>query len=621
MTDLATIPGQFLRLVAKCPGKAALMEREGDRWVSQSFREWYQRSRAIASALIQDGVNAEDCVGIFSYSRREWLESDMGILLCGARTATIYQNLSRDTVHHILRDAAVRVVFAEGPIQLRSIFGENKNAKLPPSLKRIVYFQNTQVPPHREGKPAPPSVSLVETVPESGKPMVISFEDYIRHGEIELETLQDVLKERLNGVSASDVAKVVYTSGTTGIPKGAMLTHQNLTSVTRNLHDTVKLNENEKTLLFLPLAHVYAQLVYHAQMRIGFTIAFARSMLTAIDDAESLQPDFFVSVPRLFEKIFAGVLEQVEKGGYFKKRIFQWALDVGSRVSRLMQADLPLTATLAMQASLAHRLIFSKLQKKLGGKVRMMISGGAPLQKEIIEFFHAAGLLIIEGYGMTENASLSHHNRIDNYRFGTVGLPLDDTEVLIADDGEILVRSPGVMKGYLNLPEDTAATIDEGGWLHTGDIGTVDSEGFLCITDRKKDIIVTSGGKNIAPAPIEAMLSRLKYVSQAVVFGNKRKFLTALLTLDVESSSAWAIANEQPSTLDELAKNPAFLSVIETEIVAMNRKLEQYETIKKFAIVPCEFSIAGGEVTPSLKLRKKIIAERYGHLIDELYTN
>ncbi len=621
MTALTTIPGQFLSLVAKCPDKAALMEREGNHWVSQSFREWYQRSRAVASALIQDGVNARDSVAIFSYSRREWLESDMGILMCGAQTATIYQNLSRDTVHHILRDSEARVVFAEGPIQLRSIFGENKDAELPPALKRIVYFQNTQVPPHREGKPAPPALSLVETVPDSRKSMVIAFEDYIRCGEIELETLQDVLKERLAGIFASDVAKVVYTSGTTGIPKGALLTHQNLTSVTRNLPDTLKLNENEKTLLFLPLAHVYAQLVYHAQMRIGFTVAFASSMLTAVDDAESLQPDFFVSVPRLFEKIFAGVLEQVEKGGHLKKRIFKWALDVGSRVSRLMQANLPLPATLAVQASLAHRLIFSKLQKRLGGKVRMMISGGAPLQKEIIEFFHAAGLLIIEGYGMTENASLSHHNRIDNYRFGTVGLPLDDTEVLIADDGEILVRSPGVMKGYLNLPEDTAATIDEGGWLHTGDIGTVDSEGFLCITDRKKDIIVTSGGKNIAPAPIEAMLSRLKYVSHAVVFGNKRKFLTALLTLDMESANAWAIANEQPSTMDELAKNPAFLSVIETEIMAMNRKLEQYETIKKFAIVPREFSIAGGEVTPSLKLRKKIIAERYGHLIDELYTN
>ncbi|MBN2524809.1 MAG: long-chain fatty acid--CoA ligase [Deltaproteobacteria bacterium] len=622
MPSLLTIPGQFLSLVERFPSKSALMEFQENKWVSESFCEWEQRSRAVASALIADDISVQDSISVFSYSRREWLEADMGILMCGARTATIYQNIAGETVHRILKDAEVKVVFAEGPVQLRAIFGQEGNAPLPPSLKRIVYFQSSQQPPSRAGKPAPSMLTLAETVPIDKKAMLVSFEDYIKKGQELLGQNQPELESRLRNLSEEDIAKVVYTSGTTGVPKGAMLTHKNLTSVTAHLEETIRLKPSDKTLLFLPLAHVYAQLVYHAQMRYGFTIAFARSLLTAVEDAESMHPDFFVSVPRLFEKIYAGVLEQVEQGGTLKKKIFNWATDVGAKVSRLMQANESLPMGLAIQASLAHRLVFSKLQSKLGGKVRMMISGGAPLQKEIIEFFHAAGLLIIEGYGMTENASLSHHNHLDNYRFGTVGLPLKETEMLIADDGEILVRSPGVMKGYLNLPKETAESIDAGGWLHTGDIGEVDSDGFLKITDRKKDIIVTSGGKNIAPSPIEAHLTRLKYVSQALVFGNRRKFLTALITLDRDASKQWAEANGlADADMEALSQNPQLRKLIEAEIIGMNRHLEQYETIKRFAIAPREFTIADGEITPSLKLRKKIIEEHYGYLVEELYKN
>ena len=620
MPSTSTIPGQFFNLVDTVPDKAALMERQGDRWVSESFSEWERRSRAVASALMHDGVNIQDSISIFSFSRREWLEADMGILMCGAKTATIYQNLAGETVAHILRDACVKVVFAEGPIQLRAIFGDKFDRLLPETLKRIVYFQNTQQPSHREGKPAPQPLSLSETVPDAKRAMVMSFDDYVRLGQDFLDEQLSQLEARISGISPDDVAKVVYTSGTTGVPKGALLTHRNLTSVTAHFQETLKLDSSDITLLFLPLAHVYAQLVYHAQMRYGFTIAFARSMLTALEDAESIRPNFFVSVPRLFEKIHAGTLAQVAQGSVLKKSIFNWAVGIGTQVSRMMQEKKSLPPSLVIQSSVAHRLVFSKLQKKLGGRVRMMVSGGAPLQQEIIEFFHAAGLLIIEGYGMTENASLSHHNHVDNFQFGTVGLPLEDTEVLIADDGEILVRSPGVMKGYLNLPDETALTIDDGGWLHTGDIGAVGSDGFLRITDRKKDIIVTSGGKNIAPAPIEAHLTRLNYISQAVVFGNRRKYLTALLTLDGEVVKNWARQHGVSEDLASVATNSDMRKLIEMEIVSLNRRLEQYETIKKFAIAPAEFSIAAGEVTPSLKLRRKIIEQRYGHLIDALYS-
>ncbi|MBN2343893.1 MAG: long-chain fatty acid--CoA ligase [Deltaproteobacteria bacterium] len=621
MSSPQTIPGQFLALLERVPHKAALMEREGNTWVSESFKEWDARSRAVAAALIADGIQPQDAISIFSFSRREWLEADMGILFCGAKTATIYQNLAGETVDHILNDSQVKIVFAEGPIQLRAIFGDEKDKPLPPHVTKIVYFQNSQQPAHRPGKPAPPALTLSETVPQEYRKQVVSFEDYVKHGAAVLDSKHAELERRIRSLQADDVAKVVYTSGTTGTPKGALLTHHNLTSVTTNLGETLDLKSSEKTLLFLPLAHVYAQLVYHAQMRIGFTIGFARSMLTAVEDAESFQPDFFVSVPRLFEKIHAGVVEKVDQGSFVKKTIFKWASGVGRDVSRCHQEKKPLPRKLAVEAKVADKLVFSKLQQRLGGNVRMMISGGAPLQQEIIEFFHAAGLLIIEGYGMTENASLTHHNRIRNYKFGTVGLPLAETEVLIADDGEILLRGPGVMKGYQNLPKDTAETIDEGGWLHTGDIGVIDDEGFLKITDRKKDIIVTSGGKNIAPAPIEAHLVQLKYVSQAVVFGNKRKYLTALLTLDSDAVTQWARENNVDESLSGLARNALLKKAIEAQIISLNSRLERYETIKRFAIAPREFTIADGEVTPSLKLRKKIIEQRYTHLIDELYSN
>lgn len=615
-----TIPGQFLALVERIPDKTALMEKQGDNWVSTSFKEWEARSRAVAVALINDGVQVQDSVSVFSFSKRQWLEADMGILFCGAKTATIYQNLAGETVDHILNDAQVKVIFVEGPIQLRAIFGENRQHSLPESLTKIVYFENSQRPPSRAGKPARPALSLLETVPEQYRTMVVSFEDYIQNGRELLDVHNDALAQRIAAILPEHVAKVVYTSGTTGMPKGALLSHRNLTSVTADFKETIGLHEAETTLLFLPLAHVYAQLVYHAQVRIGFAIAFAQSMYTAMEDAESVKPNFFISVPRLFEKIYSNIEEKVSQGGLVKKAIFSWAIHVGEDISKRRQYNVPLSASLSVKSKIANKLVFSTLRKKLGGNVRMMISGGAPLQSEIVEFFHAAGLLIIEGYGMTENASLSHHNRITQYKLGTVGLPVRDTEVLIAEDGEILLRSPGNMRGYLNLPKETRETIDDAGWLHTGDIGCVDGDGYLKITDRKKDIIVTSGGKNVAPAPIESLLCQLKYVSQAVVFGNKRQFLTALLTLDADATQLWAAQNGIDGSNESLCQNGLLKKHIDNQVISMNQKLEQYETIKKYVIAPREFSIAEGEVTPSLKLRKRIIEQRYGYLIDALYV-
>ncbi|MBN2801895.1 MAG: long-chain fatty acid--CoA ligase [Deltaproteobacteria bacterium] len=615
-----TITAQFTDLVTNTPSKIALKERATDgSWSCESFKEWSDRSKAIAAALINDDVKSGDKVAIFSYSRREWLEADMGILMAGGVTATIYQNLEGETVHYIIKDSGAKIIFAEGPVQLKAIFGKDKNVTIPDCLKKIVYFQSTQQPQSRPGKPRPAEINIFEVVPDNKKDILVSFEEYIKKGsKIQREKFEEI-ESIIKNITPDALAKIVYTSGTTGTPKGAMLTHGGLTSVTFNLDKTLGLRSDDTTLLFLPLAHVYAQLVYHSQMRLGFTIAFARSMLTAIEDAESIKPDFFVSVPRLFEKIYSTVLLNAESGGFIKNEIVLWAQKTGLQVSSLKQNKKSIPRLLNIQYQLADRLVFSKLREKLGGKVRMIISGGAPLQKEIIEFFHAANLLIIEGYGMTENSSLSHYNRIANFKFGTVGLPLDNTEVIIADDGEILLKGEGVMKGYLNQPEETKETIDEAGWLHTGDIGVIDDDNFLKITDRKKNIIVTSGGKNIAPAPIEAMLVQIKFVSQAVVFGDRKKFLTALLTLDTQYTESWA--KEHGEDKDDLYKNIHLKRELEAEITAINQNLERYETIKSFVIAKREFTIEDGEVTPSLKLRKKIIEKRYGHLIDELYKD
>jgi len=399
-----------------------------------------------------------------------------------------------------------------------------------------------------------------------------------------------------------------------------MLSQRNCASVVDNVDRLLGVLPGDVMLLSLPLAHVYAQLAYHAMLRIGFTTAFARSMLTSVEDAESVRPDFFCTVPRLFEKVHAGAMAQVDKGSVVKRAVFDWAMEVGYRKSRLLQAREPVPAFLSIKASIADTLVFHKLKARLGGRVRMIVSGGAACPRHLLEFFHAAGIQIIEGYGMTEGASLTNANRIDHYKFGTVGPAIDDVDVQIADDGEILVRGPGIMSGYLNKPADTAESIDAGGWLHTGDVGVLDADGFLTITDRKKDLIITSGGKNIAPAPIEGKLVQSRFVAQAIVFGDGRQYLVALLTMDREYAEAFAAEKGLSARGDALAADPAVRAAIDADVAKVNAALDSFATVKRFAVLPTEFSIDKGEMTPSLKLRRKVISSRYKELLESLYA-
>jgi len=607
----------FQQRLREHPAKAALLQRRGDVWKPTTWKEWDARSRSFAAALIDDGVAPGEHVAIFSYSRREWVEADVAIMMAGARTVTIYHNVGRETVEHILKDSGATVVIAEGPLQIQGMFA---SGSAPASVRRIVYLEDRQTPSARAGRPAPCEVGLFEALPEAHRSLAIAYEAYLEKGEKSLSRHGVELERRIATMDPEDIAKVVYTSGTTGEPKGAMLSHGNCASVVDNVDRILGVLPGDVALMSLPLAHVYAQLAYHAALRIGFTTAFARSMLTSVEDAESVRPDFFCTVPRLFEKVHAGAMAQVDKGSVLKRAVFDWAMEIGYRKSRIQQARESVPAFLSLKASIADRLVFGKLKARLGGRVRMIVSGGAACPRHLLEFFHAAGIQIIEGYGLTEGASLSNANRIKHYKFGTVGPAIDDTDVQVADDGEILVRGPGVMKGYLNRPDDTAEAIDAAGWLHTGDVGVLDEDGFLTITDRKKDIIITSGGKNIAPGPIETKLVQSRFVSQALVFGDGRPFLVALLTMDREHVEGFAAEKGIAATGDALAADPTVLAAIDADVLKLNATLDSFATVKRVAVLPTEFSIDKGEVTPSLKLRRKVISSRYRELLESLYA-
>ncbi|HUT77704.1 MAG TPA: long-chain fatty acid--CoA ligase [Polyangia bacterium] len=618
MASSETIVGLFLERVREAPDRPALLEYQRDRWVQHGWADWRDRSLALAAALVAAGVGVGDRVAVHSYSRRQWVEADIAVQMAGAVTVPVYHNLRSETVRAVLEDSRPAIVFAEGPVQLRCLFG-GEHPAVTDDVQKVVCFLDRQAPAARPGEPAPAELRIEDVVPEDRRQLVVPFEDFLEGGRALLAEHGPEIDRRIADATPGRLAKIVYTSGTTGEPKGAMLTGRNLTSVVEHIGDDLKIRPEDLCLLFLPLAHVYAQLTYHAALRCGFTLAFARSMLTAVEDARTVRPDFFTSVPRLFEKIHAGVLAQVEQASPIRRGIFDWAVGVGGRVSALGQKGGRATGLLGLQARLADRLVFRKLKDRLGGRLRFVVSGGAPLQKHLIEFFHAADIMIVEGYGMTENASLSNYNNLEHFRFGTVGRPGPGVAVTIAADGEILVRGPNVMAGYLNKPADTAESIDPEGWLHTGDIGIIDEDGFLTITDRKKDLIVTSGGKNVAPAPIEAALTRSRFVSQAVVFGDRRKFLVALLTLDQEYAARWAADNGLPARGEDLAADGHLREAVAADVAAVNRALESFSTVKGFAILPREFTMDRGEVTPSLKLRRRVIEERWREAIDAMY--
>ena len=536
-----------------------------------------------------------DRIGILSENRPEWAIADYACLMLGATDVPLYPSLPAEQIAYILRDSGSSVIFvsdAQESAKIASIRAEC------PALRTVIAFDEDV-----------PGVDMSLAALES------------RGATADNESRRRAFRQRAYAVRPDDVATIIYTSGTTGDPKGVMLTHDNIYSNVVAAAAAIPFEGRDTCLSFLPLSHIFERMGGHYLMlHTGTSIAYAESMDTVPVNLVEVRPTLVLSVPRLYEKMYARVLENALASGGVKKRIFFCARAVAERWADVKLAGGTPRGLLAAQYTLAQRLVFSKLKARTGGRLRYFVSGGAPLAQEINKFFYAAGLVILEGYGLTETSPVIAVNTPANFRLGTVGKPVPGVEVAIADDGEILTRGPHVMKGYFNRPAATAEAIDTSGWFHTGDIGELRDD-FLAITDRKKDIIVTAGGKNIAPQPIENRIKTNKYVSQAVMIGDKRKFAVVLVVPNWDSLEKWAkLRNLLWTDRAQLLEMPAIRAKMEREVMSELQGLARFELPKKIGLLEHDFSIERGELTPTLKVKRRVVDKTYKAMIDSLYA-
>ena len=567
-------------------------------WRDISSDELRRAVEEFSMGLRSLGIEKGDRVAILSENRPEWAFTDLACLTAGLVDAPIYATLTPAQVLYILNDSEARAVVVSSPHQVRKVQEVRAQAK---HLQHVI---------------------LVEDVPADLKAGTTTFADVRARGREALAKDPDAVKKRAAEVQPDDLATLIYTSGTTGDPKGVMLTHSNLVSNTLGsglVTDT--LGPQDVALSFLPLCHVFERMSGHYLMLLkGCTIAYAESVEQVPANMAEVKPTVMSSVPRLYEKMFARVHEKVAGDPPLRQKIFRWAVGVGRENFRHFVDRTKPGLGLRVKAALADKLVFSKIKERTGGRLRLFVSGGAPLAREIAEFFGAAGLLILEGYGLTETSPVITVNRPDALKPGSVGLPIKDVEVRIAPDGEILTRGPHVMKGYFKKPEATAEAIDPEGWFHTGDIGMVDERGFLTITDRKKDIIVTSGGKNIAPQPIENVLKSNTLIAEIVMIGNKRNFPAALIVPNFEHLEKWAKERGVAyGSRDELIRKREVEDLYEQTVKDLTGHLAQYERIKKLALLPREFTLEAGELTPTLKVKRRVVEQKYKDVIDRMY--
>jgi len=586
----------FWNRVEKSAGAPAQKFKRGGTWNTLTWREVGDVVREVAAGLLALGRRPGDAVGILSTSRAEWVQADFAIFSAGCVTIPIYPTYPPDLIEYLVNDAGVKTLIVEDPTQLAKVL--EVQGKMD-GLEQIVVMQGY------EGE---------------ASPRIMTWDELRRRGRDNLERLKSDLAGRVAEVRPEDIATIVYTSGTTGPPKGVVQTHGNHMGTLESAAKMDTITSGDTHLLFLPLAHSFARLESFLGVHRGLTTAFAENIDKLRDNLPEVKPDFICSVPRVFEKVYAGVIAKAEAGSPIKKKIFHWAVGVGREVSRLQQARKPVPAGLAFKYRLAHKLVFSKLHEALGGRLRFAVSGGAPLSKEIAEFFHAAGILILEGYGLTETCPSLTFNRLEHFKFGSVGQAQPGIEIKIAPDGEILGRGPNIAKGYFKKPEATAEVFLADGWFATGDIGRIDEDGFLYITDRKKDLIVTAGGMNIAPQNIENLLKGDPFISQAMVHGDKRPYPVAIITLNPEELAKFAkeqgILNTEPAAL---AKHPKVVERVSRIVEARNAELQSYAKVKKFAILPADFTVENGLLTPTLKVKRRIITDKHRELLDSLY--
>jgi long-chain acyl-CoA synthetase len=572
-------------VAAKRATPAYLVERDGG-WAEVSWEEADERVRAYANGLLARGVRKGDAFGILAQNDVDWALMDFALACIGAVGVPIYaNNAPRDVGYLLEHSEAVGVVCGDAD-QLAKV---EAVAESLPNLKHILTFHDL------------PGLAA------QGR-------DFATSNPTELDDATAAIDEE-------DLYTIIYTSGTTGPPKGCMLSHRNyyaMTSVVESMEDHYR--GDDLMLLYLPLAHNFGRLMLLTGAYVGFPIAFLPDPLRVGEAMLEVRPTVLPSVPRVYEKVYSAVRARFDEATGAKRKLIDWALPIGREVSRLEGAGKPVPAGLRARHRIADRLVFAKVKERLGGRLRIPISGGAPLAREIAEFFDAIGIRILEGYGLTECTTAASTNRPNAYRFGTVGRALPGFEVKLAEDGEILVRSETVFQGYFKDPEATAAVVSEDGWLKTGDIGELDEDGFVSITDRKKDILVTAGGKNVAPQNIENELKTSKYVSQALVVGDRKPYVAALITLDEVELGRWAAEQGIEGDVAMLARDERVRDLLQEVVDDVNRDRSRFEQVKRFVILPRDFSMEHGEVTPTLKLRRRAVIEHFSDDVEKLYS-
>ncbi|HEY0991270.1 MAG TPA: long-chain fatty acid--CoA ligase [Kofleriaceae bacterium] len=587
------------RRVHDTPDREAYRYPVGDQWRSMTWRQSGERVKAIAAGLLSLGLDREDRVGILCNTRVEWLLADLGVMCAGGATTTVYPSSTAEESAYILADSETRYAILEDDTQLKKLIE------------------------HRAALPRLAKVILIDGAPtERHGGWVMTLTELEAAGAAHLAKDPRAVDDVVEATRGEHLATLIYTSGTTGKPKGVRLLHECWAYSADAIEATRLWGADDVQYLWLPMSHSFGKVLMAGHIASGSVTAVDGRIPKLVPNLAVVRPTLMSAVPRIFEKVYNKILEGAKQGSPIKQRIFQWAIAAGKEGSALRQQGKQPGGLLALRLRIAERLVFSKIKATFGGRVRYLISGSAPLSREIAEFFHACGVLILEGYGLTETSAAAFVNRPYRFSFGTVGLPLAGTDVKLApEDSEVLIKSPGVMQGYHNLPDQTAEALTSDGWLRTGDIGEIDRDGFLRITDRKKDLIKTSGGKYIAPQAIEGKLkAHCPYISQVIVHGDKRNFVTALVTLDEEATMNWAKQNGMNGKpYSEVVKTDEAKKLLAPYFDEVNKTLAKYETVKQFAILPRDLSVDEGELTPSLKVKRKVVEKKYAVVLDKMY--
>ncbi len=597
--SLETTPQVFRQAVKKYGDRVAMRKKEYGLWHDISWNEYYTLAKYVGTALISMGLQKGDCVSIIGDNCPEWVIIDLGIQCAGGVAVGVYSTNAWPQVEYVIQNSESRFFFVENEEQLDKWLHFRDNVA---SLKKVIVWD-------------------LEGLRHFEDPMVMTYDDLLDLGRNITEKDPNLVENRIDEVAPEDLSVLVYTSGTTGPPKGAMLTHRNVTWMGRAITKDDPVYDTDEVMSFLPLCHIFERLFsVFVHITHGYTVNFIESLDTVTDNMREISPTVGYAVPRIWEKYLSAVYIRMSDATWLKRLVFGIALKTGQKRATLSMNFKPVPFYLEVLYQLAHFAVFRKLKQRLGfDRLRVAYSGAAPISPDVLHFFQSIGVNLIEGYGQTEGTGVTCASRIDKVKLGTVGPPLPETEVKIAEDGEILVRSPGVFKGYYKNPEATKETIKDG-WLYSGDVGELDEDGYLKITDRKKDIIVTAGGKNITPQYIENKLKASSYINDAVVIGDNRRFITSLIMIDEDNVVKYAQDNKiQFSTYKDLTQSPEIIKLIQGDVNKVNEALSRVEQVKKFTMLPKKLYEEDGEVTPTMKVKRKYVNEAFSDLIDAMY--